>query len=124
MNMAKILIAEDDKFLSTAFQIKLTKLGYEVKIAGDGNEVLEILKTFTPDIILLDLIMPVKDGFGVLEDLKANKTLETIPVIISSNLGEKEEIDKGLALGAKDFIIKSNMSLEDLDKKIKSYISH
>jgi len=118
--MAKILIAEDDKFLSTAFQIKLTKLGYEVKIAGDGNEVLEILKTFTPDIILLDLIMPVKDGFGVLEELRANK----IPVIIASNLGEKEEIDKGLSLGAKDYIIKSNMSLEDLDKKIKSYIGH
>lgn len=122
--MAKILIAEDDKFLSTAFQIKLTKLGNEVKIARDGNEVLEILKTFTPDIILLDLIMPVKDGFGVLEDLKANKILETIPVIISSNLGEKEEIDRGLALGARDYIIKNSMSLEDLNKKIKSYISH
>ncbi|MBI2031915.1 MAG: response regulator [Candidatus Levybacteria bacterium] len=121
--MAKILIAEDDKFLSTAFQVKLTKLGHDVKIAGDGNQVLEILKTFTPDIILLDLIMPVKDGFGVLEDLKASKTLETIPVIIASNLGEKEEIDKGLALGAKDYIIKSNLSFDELDKKIKGYIA-
>jgi len=121
--MAKILIAEDDKFLSTAFQVKLTKLGHEVKIAGDGNQVLEILKTFTPDIILLDLIMPVKDGFSVLQDLKADKTLEKIPVIIASNLGEKEEIDKGLALGAKDFVIKSNLSFDELDKKIKSYIT-
>lgn len=120
--MAKILIAEDDKFLSTAFQIKLTKLGYDVRIASDGNQVLEILKTFTPDVILLDLIMPAKDGFSVLQDLKASKTLETIPVIIASNLGEKEEIDKGLDLGAKDFIIKSNLSFDELDKKIKNYI--
>jgi len=121
--MTKILIAEDDKFLANAYRVKLTKAGFEVKIASDGEEALEILKTFTPALILLDLVMPKKDGFTTLEEIKASDQYKNIPVLVASNLGQQEDIDKGLKLGAKDYVIKSDMSLEDLITKINSLIS-
>ena len=92
--MAKVLVAEDDKYLASAYRVKLTKAGYELKIASDGQEALEILKTFTPDVMLLDLIMPVRDGFSVLEEIKKNPSLKNIPIIITSNLSQKEDIDR------------------------------
>ncbi len=120
--MAKILVAEDDKFLSHAYQVKLSKDGFEVKIAADGQEIFEMLKTFTPDLILLDLIMPVKDGFSVLADLKADPALAKIPVLIASNLGQKEDIDRGMSLGATDYVIKTDLSLDDLISKINNIL--
>ena len=116
----KVMIAEDDKFLSNAYKVKLTKEGFDICMAADGIEVFEKLEDFRPDVILLDLIMPRKDGFTVLEELKKNPNYRDIPVVIASNLGQKEDLDRGLALGAKDYVIKSEMSLEDLVKKIKS----
>lgn len=120
--MAKILVAEDDKFLATAYKAKLSKAGFEVQIASDGEELLAMLATFVPDVILLDLIMPKKDGFSALTEIKANGAWKAIPVIIASNLGQKEDIEKGLQLGAKDFVIKSEMSLEDLIAKVNKVI--
>jgi len=120
--MKKILIAEDDKFLANALRVKLTKSGFEVKNAYDGDEALKISDEFSPDLILLDLVMPVKDGFGFLEEVKQNTNLKKIPVIITSNLGQKEDIDRGMALGAKDYVVKSDLSLDDLIKKINSVL--
>ncbi len=117
----KILVAEDDKFLASAYKAKLAKSGFDVIMTSDGIETLEALKTSKPDLILLDLIMPNKDGFSVLEEIEKYDELKSIPVIIASNLGQKEDIDKGMALGAKDFVIKSNMSLDDLVSKINQY---
>src|SRR5579859_1648359 len=121
--MKKILIAEDDKFLASAYRVKLSKAGFEVQIASDGNEAIELLKTFTPDLILLDLIMPVKDGFSTLQDLKANDMWKNIPVIVASNLGQKEDMDKSKQLGATDFIVKSDLSLDDLITKINTLLN-
>jgi DNA-binding response OmpR family regulator len=118
----QILVAEDDTFLANAYRIKLTKEGYDVLIAQDGEEALEYLKNKNPSLILLDLIMPVKDGFSVLEDMKKNPVWEKIPVIIASNLGQKEDIDRGLALGAKDYTIKIDLSLEQLIEKIRALL--
>lgn len=120
--MAKILVAEDDKFLANAYRVKLSKASYEIKIAADGQEVLDILKTFIPDIILLDLIMPVKDGFAVLEELKKNNEWKNIPVIIASNLSQKEDIDRGMTLGAADYIIKSQMPINVVLAKIENLL--
>lgn len=120
--MAKILVAEDDKFLATAYRAKLSKAGFEVQIANDGEELLAMLANFVPDVILLDLIMPKKDGFSALTEIKANDAWKAIPVIIASNLGQKEDIEKGLQLGAKDFVIKSEMSLEDLIAKVNKVV--
>ncbi len=118
----KILVAEDDKFLSNAYRVKLTKAGFDVKVVGDGQEALNILQTFIPDIILLDLVMPVKDGFATLEAIKADERLRTIPVIVASNLGQKEDSDKAFGLGAKGFIVKSDLSLDTLIQKIHSLV--
>jgi CheY-like chemotaxis protein len=120
--MPKILIAEDDKFLANAYRVKLTKSNFEVKIAMDGVEAMTVLQSFTPDLILLDLVMPKKDGFTVLSELKASPQFKNIPVLVASNLGQKEDLDKAMALGAKGFVVKADMSLEDLIKKINSII--
>ncbi len=118
----KIVVAEDDQFLSNAYRVKLTKEGFDVKMVGDGQELLNLLKTYKPDIIILDLLMPVKDGFETIKELKASPSLKDIPVIIASNLGQKNDINQGRALGAADYIIKSDLSLEDLVAKIKSLL--
>jgi len=120
--MAKILIAEDDNFLANAYRVKLSKAGYEIKIASDGQETIDSLETFTPDLILLDLIMPVKDGFVVLEELKKNDKWKNIPVIVASNLGQKEDIDKSMLLGAADYIVKSDMHISDVLVRINNIL--
>jgi DNA-binding response OmpR family regulator len=120
--MKKILVVEDDQFLSNAYKLKLTKSGFETLVATDGNEALKVLEEFTPDLILLDLIMPNLDGFGTLTALNADEKLKSIPVIVASNLGQKEDIEKAKELGAKDFIIKSNVSIEEIVQKVNSVI--
>jgi two-component system alkaline phosphatase synthesis response regulator PhoP len=120
--MKKIFVAEDDNFLANAYRVKLTKAGFEVFIAGDGNELIAELQKGIPDLILLDLIMPVKDGFTTLQEIKANSAWVQIPVIVASNLGQKEDIDKAMQLGAKDFIIKSDLSMADLIIKINTIL--
>lgn len=116
----KILVVEDDPFLRQAYTIKLTKSDFTVEVATDGIEAMEKLKTFLPDLILLDLVMPRKDGFATLEDIKKQEKLQNIPVIVASNLGQPDEIARVKTLGANDFVIKSNLSLEDLITKINN----
>jgi two-component system phosphate regulon response regulator PhoB/two-component system alkaline phosphatase synthesis response regulator PhoP len=121
--MAKVLVVEDDRFLTSAYRAKLSKSGYEVQMAGDGEEALTVLQQFHPDIILLDLVMPRKDGFATLEEIRQQSELKDIPVIVASNLGQKEDIDKARGLGATDFIIKSDLSMDDLVSKIERILS-
>ena len=121
--MKKILIAEDDKFLANAYRVKLEKEGYETAIASNGEEVFQILKGGVPDLIILDLIMPKKDGFTTLREINAMDEYKNIPVIIASNLGQQEDIDRGMELGAKGYIIKSDMSMEGLVKQIGEIIA-
>lgn len=118
----RILIAEDDKFLANAYRVKLEKEGFESVIAIDGEEALTALNSSDFDLIILDLIMPKKDGFQTLEEIKASDKLKDIPVLIASNLGQKEDIDRGMELGAVDYIVKSDMSMEGLVSKIKEII--
>lgn len=121
--MKKILVAEDDSFLIQIYKIKLPKAGFEVQLARDGGEVFNILKTFTPDLFLLDLIMPQKDGFEVLKELKASDKWKHIPVIITSNLGQTEDMEKTKKLGAIDYIIKSDTPIQVIIDKIKTHLS-
>ena len=116
--MSKILVVEDDNFLANAYRVKLSKEGFEVRLARDGDEAIASLSDFMPDLIILDLVMPGKDGFTTLSELKANNKWESIPVLIASNLGQKEDIERGLKLGATDFIVKSNLSMNDFINKI------
>lgn len=120
--MKKILIVEDDKFLANAHRVKLTKSGFETVVAYDGAAAIDALKTFTPDLILLDLIIPVKDGFTVLTEIKQNANLKSVPVIVTSNLSQKEDVDRAMKIGATDYMVKSNIDLNDLIKKIDKYL--
>lgn len=121
--MKKVLVAEDDRILANTYKLKLTLEEFDVKIASNGQAVLDILATFTPDIIILDLVMPKKDGFTVLEEIKKDPKLKSIPVIVASNLGQHEDLERAKALGAVDYLIKSDMSMSGLVEKIRAHLT-
>tara|TARA_B100000745_G_C19864886_1_gene288007 strand:+ start:110 stop:475 length:366 start_codon:yes stop_codon:yes gene_type:complete len=117
--MKKVLVAEDDEALGSILKIKLKDAGYEMILAVDGQEAIEKVSTEKPDLILLDLLMPKKDGYQVLQELKASADWKNIPVLVTSNLSRPIEIDRIKQLGALDYVIKSNESLDQLVNKIK-----
>jgi DNA-binding response OmpR family regulator len=116
---SKILVVEDDKFLRELISRKLAKEGFEIAEAIDGEEGIQKAAEFLPDIILLDLILPGIDGFGCLEKIKENTQTMHIPVVILSNLGQKDEVERGLKLGAVDFLIKAHFTPEEIVEKIR-----
>lgn len=118
----KVLIVEDDEAFIQAYFTQLTKENIDVEVAIDGEQALQKAKTSSPDLILLDLIIPVKDGFLVLAELKANPITKDIPVIIVSNIDQEASLQKGLTLGAKDYIVKTNISINALVAKIRKYL--
>jgi len=121
--MAKnILIIEDDEFFRELVTKALVTAGFEVGGAIDGKRGIEKAIESKPDLILLDLLLPDIDGFEVLATVKANPTISSVPIIILSNLSSKEDIEKGLKLGASDFLIKSQFDLDEVIVKIKSFI--
>jgi DNA-binding response OmpR family regulator len=121
--MQKILVVEDDKYLSGAYKVKLLKMGFEVRTAADGEEALAVMKEeFAPDLILLDLVMPRKDGFATLEEIKKNDKWKSIPVLIATNLGQKEDVERGMKLGAIDYLVKTDTSVDDFVNKVKSIL--
>lgn len=122
--MAKtILIVEDDDFLLGLEASKLKKHNYEVITASNGNDAIKTIGGGTKiDLILLDLMLPDVDGFMVLEKIRDNKELLTIPVIVFSNLSEDKDINRVKKLGVSDFMIKSNFTLDELAEKVKSLI--
>jgi len=117
-----ILIVEDDKFLRELISKKLISEEFKIEEAIDGEEGLKKLQEMKPDIILLDLILPGLDGFEVLERIKDNPATGSIPVLILSNLGQKDEIEKGLKLGAVDFLVKAHFTPEEIVQKIKQVL--
>ncbi|RMD58846.1 response regulator [Candidatus Parcubacteria bacterium] len=119
---AKILLAEDDRFISLAYKDGLSRAGFEVVHAQDGEEAILKIKKEKPDLILLDLIMPDVNGFEVLKEIKQDKELSKIPVIILSNLGQDADIEKGKKLGAADYLIKANVSISEVVEKIKQFL--
>jgi len=121
----KILLAEDEPFLSGMYQTKLKIEGYDVVAAADGEEALEKLDKGDFDIILLDIMMPKLNGFEVLNNIRnnSNKELAKIPVIILTNLGQKTDIEKGLLLGANDYIVKANFTPAEVVDKIKKHLN-
>jgi DNA-binding response OmpR family regulator len=121
--MAKtILIIEDDKFLRELIAQKLLKENYEISEAVDGEEGIKKIREEKPDLILLDLILPGIDGFEVLSRMKSDEEISSIPVIILSNLGQKEDVERGLNLGAKDYLIKAHFTPGEIIEKIKKIL--
>jgi len=121
-NKKTILVVEDDKFLRDLIAQKLLKEGFDVVEAIDGEQGVKKIEEEKPDLVLLDLILPGIDGFEVLSRTKENPVLAEIPVIILSNLGQKDDIEKGLNLGAVDYLIKAHFTPGEIIEKVKKVL--
>mgnify|MGYP001627149605 CR=1 FL=1 len=117
----KILIVEDDKFLRTLLEKKFKNENFEIATASDGEEALDKIVIEKPDLVLLDIILPKKSGFYVLEEMNKDVNLKNIPVFIISNLGQPEDIQRGKSLGVKAYFVKAGLSLDELVLKIKEF---
>lgn len=121
--MKTILLVEDDPFLIDIYTKKFSKEGFEVEVAEAGDLVLNRIKEKRPDIIFLDLVLPHIDGWGILKQLKESPELESIPVIIFSNLGQKSDIEKGFAMGANKYLIKSQYTPKEVVEEVKKFLN-
>jgi DNA-binding response OmpR family regulator len=124
--MAKILLVEDDQFLSALLKNRLEKEKFEVTLAHDGDGALQALRDMEPDLILLDIILPGKSGFEVLEEVQADPQLSDkkgVPVIVISNLGQESDVERGKELGVVDYFVKARISIDDLVKKVRNALA-
>jgi DNA-binding response OmpR family regulator len=117
----RILLAEDDRFLRKAAETMLKRAGFTVIPAADGEEALRLAREHVPDLMLLDLIMPKMQGFDVLKELKGDEATSGIPVIVLSNLGQDSDVQLARERGAHDYIIKSNIALEQLVERVRAF---
>ena len=122
MAKQKILLVEDDEFLAGMYKTKLDLADYEVIHTGEGGGVLEMAQKHKPNIILLDIILPKVDGFEVLAGLKKDPEVKDIPVIMLTNLGRQEDVEKGVKLGAVDYLIKAHFVPSEVISRIKKHI--
>jgi DNA-binding response OmpR family regulator len=121
--MKKILIVEDDAFLQGLEAGKLKKSGYDIVSARNGNEAMEKIMEPGIDLVLLDLILPDFNGFEILEKIRATKGLEKLPILVFSNLSEEKDVQKTKELGALDFMVKSNFTLDELVIHIQTILN-
>ena len=117
----KVLIVEDDKFILKAMTLKFESVGYTVKCAQTAEDGLVTLNSFEPNAIILDLLLPGADGYYFLNKVKNNDKFKDVPVIIASNLSDDTDIKKAMDLKASDYIVKSDLELDDLVQKISKY---
>lgn len=114
-----ILLIEDDGFISGMYQTKLSMLGFEVRVAVDGLTGWEEVRKKRPDLLLLDIVLPKKDGFEILSDIRKHPDLKDLPVIVLTNLGQKSDVERGLELGADDYVIKAHFTPTEVVEKIE-----
>ena len=119
----RILLIEDDPFFQKFYTFKLRESGFEIDVASDGVLGMDLVKKQRPDLILLDLIMPNKDGFGVLQDLGADADLKNIPVLVFSTLSQEADVTKAKQLGAVDYVNKSFFDFDKLLQKIRGILA-
>lgn len=118
----KILLVEDEQTLSEMYKTKFEHEGFSVVTAADGSVVLDLVKKEKPNIVLLDIILPKKDGFTVLTELKKNSATKNIKVIMLTNLGQDEDIKKGKDLGAVGYIVKADLTPAQVLEKIRQVL--
>ena len=119
MPLNKILVVDDEKMFQDIYKSKLLSEGFLVRTAGNGTEAIKILLEETLDLVLLDLNMPIMDGFKVLQAIKSNPKLSSICVIVFSSRGQPEEIEKAVNLGANGYLIKATTTPKEVVKKVK-----
>lgn len=118
----RVLVVEDDEHIAKVYQIKLAKEGIESSLAVDGESAVAKIISEKPDLVILDLMIPKKDGFGVLEDLQKIPGHLNPPIIVLSNLGQKSDQDRALALGAKEYLVKVDNPIQEIIDKVKGYL--
>lgn len=118
----KVLLIEDDSFLSKVLEERLSDEGFDVVLAGNGEEGVQKAAVINPNIILLDMILPKMNGFDVLKELKSNLATKELPIIVLSNLGQDEDKELAKKLGAVDYLVKSDFSLKSIVDKIYLHI--
>jgi len=118
----KLVIVEDDIFLADLYRTKFELEGMSVLVAYDGEKGMELIEKNVPDIVLLDLILPKMSGFLVLEKMKTTKKLKDIPVILLTNLSQKADVEKGLKMGADEYLIKAHFMPSEVVNKIKEKV--
>jgi len=122
-NMKHIFLIEDDPFLSEMYAKKISGAGFEVEILGTAEDALRKLEQTQPDLILLDIVLPKMDGFEFLRTIKQHEVYQKIPVLILSNVGQKEEIQRGLEFGVKGYIVKAQFTPSEIIQKINQALS-
>ncbi len=120
--MKKILIIEDEEVLLKLLEQKLTKEGYQVEIARNGQEGMGKIRQSKPDLILLDIVMPKMGGFEVMEEINQDQNLKGIPIVIISNSGQPVELSRAKELGVKDWLVKTDFEPEEVIEKVKKQI--
>ena len=120
--MKKILLVEDDPFLIDIYATKLKESNYLVEVASEGEEALRKVKENNFDLVLLDIVLPKLDGWDVLRQIKAESKIKNLKVIIISNLGQKEEVAKGIKLGAEKYLIKAHFTPSEVVTEIKGVL--
>lgn len=119
----KILIVEDEQILGEIILSKLQAEGYDVTLAIDGIQGLEKIRELYPDLVLLDIVMPKKNGLEVLSEMKSDEKLKNIPVLVISNSGQQSEIERIVDLGVRDYIIKAQFSPDEVLEKVRKYLN-
>ncbi len=118
----KILLVEDDPFLLDMYSTKFKEVGFDVAIAQDGEMAIVKAKEIMPELILLDVVLPKKDGFEVLKILKSDSVMAKIPVVMLTNLGLDSDVKRGLELGAQSYIIKAHFTPTEVVAKVKDIL--
>lgn len=119
----KILIVEDDAVLQKALSEYLSAEGFEVVCAGDGELGVQMTISEKPDLVLLDIVLPKKDGYGVLQDIRQNVEVKNTPIVLLTNLGSISDVEKALELGATTYLVKADYKLEEVTAKIKQILN-
>jgi len=120
---SNILLIEDEEVLANMYETKFKNEGFRIRKALDGEAGLKMVAEEKPELILLDIIMPKLDGFSVLKRLKANEATKDIPVVLLTNLGQNEDVDKGQKLGAVGYLVKANLTPSEVVKKVKEFLN-
>ncbi|MDD5738748.1 MAG: response regulator [Candidatus Pacebacteria bacterium] len=122
--MKSILLIEDDPFLIDIYSQKFKKSGFDVRVAENASKAFQFLEEKIPDLILLDVVLPQMDGWSILKKIRANEAWKACQIIIFSNLGQKEEVEKGLELGANKYLIKSQYTPLEVVKEIEKLLKN
>ncbi len=117
----KVLLVEDDVFVSDVYSTRLSREGYQVFLMSNGRDAVSWLETNIPDIVLLDIMMPYMDGIEVLKEFRQKDVCKDVPVIMLTNLSEKENIREALSLGANDYLIKSHFTPSEIVNKVNVF---